>query len=164
MFERVVPPGTTRPLSGRPPRPEGEVILSELLALHKTVISLGSCSDSWSSALNVNRLPAPTRISPSPATEYKQHYQNNQYSRHFSPLVHPVQCRLGAKGYRMRIQGRKAPSTLSILGSRILICDSQVYFRRVIARFCRKPRSTKDRLIRRFKGSIDGWHAVAEVR
>jgi hypothetical protein len=32
------------------------------------------------------KLPAPTRISPTPATEQEQHQKNNQYGRHFSPL------------------------------------------------------------------------------
>jgi hypothetical protein len=56
--------------------------------------SINEPADQYQEADNVyserhEALPAPTRISPAPATEQKQHQKNNQQSRHgftFSPF------------------------------------------------------------------------------
>jgi hypothetical protein len=72
--------------------------------------SINEPADQYQEADNVyperhKALPAPTRISPAPATEQKQHQKNNQQGRHFTPLFSPVQCSLGAKAECMRKLG-----------------------------------------------------------
>ena len=43
---------------------------------------LGSSDQAASTVYSVIALPAPTRVSPAPATEQEQHHKNNQYGFH----------------------------------------------------------------------------------